>query len=122
MGDRVASKGVGVGGIRGEVGGKLVMLRGSKDIGGRVEVEVVANVAEDDRVEHDIFVCPASVVKFRDGKCDALGERRGGASAARGLEVGWAGVMVARNQRGICLWWTGTRTWWRGVVGLGKSR
>ena len=122
MGKRVASKGIGVGGIRGEVGGKLVMLRGGKDIGGWVEVKVVANVVEDDGVEHDIFVCSAGVVKLRNGECDALGEWGDGASAERGLECGWAGVVVARNQRITRLWWTRTRTLWRGVVGLGKSR
>ena len=57
VGERVASKGIGVGGIRGEVGGKLVVLRGGEDIGGWVDVEVVADVVEDDGVEHDIFVC-----------------------------------------------------------------
>ena len=62
------------------------MLRGGEYIGGWVEVEVVADVVEEDGVEHDSFVCSAGVVKFWNGKCDALGERRDGASAERGLE------------------------------------
>ena len=122
VGKRVTSKGVGVVGIRGEVGGKLVMLRGGEDIGGWVEVEVVADVVEDDGVEHDIFVCSSGIVELWHGECDALGERRDGASAESGLEFGWAGVVVAGNQRITRLWWTRTRTWWWGVVGLGKSR
>ena len=112
----------GVGGFRGEVGGKLVMLCGGEDVGGWVEVEVVANVVEDDGVEHDIFVCSAGVVKLRDGEGDALGGRRDGASVEGGLECGRAGVVVARDQGVVCLRWTRTRTWRRGVVGLGESR
>ena len=122
VGKRVTSEVIGVGGVRVELGRKLVMLRGGEDIGGWVELEVVADVGEDDGVKHDIFVCSASVVKLRDGKCDALGERMDGASAERGLECGWAGVVVARDQRVVCLWWTRARTCWRGVVELGKSR
>ena len=122
VGECVASKGVGVGGIRGEVGGKLVMLCGGEDIGGWVEVEIVADVVEDDGVEHDIFVCSSGIVELWHGECDALGERRVGASTERGLELGWSGVAVARDQTVVRQWWTRTRTWWRGVVGLGKSR
>ena len=75
VGKRVASKCVGVIGIRGEVGGKLVMLRGGEDIRFGVELEVGANVAEDDGVEHDIFVGSTGEGDLWDRECDALGER-----------------------------------------------
>ena len=62
---------------------------------GGVYVEEFANVAEDDGVEHDVFVGSTGEGNLGNGKRDALGERRGGASAEGGLELGWARVMVS---------------------------
>ena len=70
------------------------MLRGCEDSCSGVYREVGTDVAEDDGVEHDVFVCSAGVSNLGNGKCDALGEGWSGASAERGLELGWAGVMV----------------------------
>ena len=97
VGKRVASKSVGVVGVSCVVVGKLVMVRGGEHICDGVNLEVFADVAEDDGVEHDVFVCSAGVRNLGNGKCDALGERWSGASAERGLELGRARVMVRGN-------------------------
>jgi len=81
VGKRVASKGVGVVGVRGKVVGELMVLRGGEDISGGRDAEVGANVAEDDGVEHDVFVGSTGQGNLGNGKCDALGERWSGASA-----------------------------------------
>ena len=49
-----------------------------------VTIEADADVVEDDRVKHDVFVGAASIGDLRDWKCDALGERRDVASAGGG--------------------------------------
>ena len=88
------------------------MLRGGEYISFGVDLEVGANVAEDDGVEHDIFVGSTGEGDLWDRECDALSERGNGASAEGGFELGWAGVLVARDQRITRRWWTRTRTWW----------
>ena len=82
-----------------------MVLRGGEDIRGGSDAEVGANVAEDDGVEYDVFVGSTGEANLGNWWCDALGERRSGASAERGLEIGRARVMV-RGNHGI------TRGWW----------
>ena len=94
MGKRVAFEGVGVVGVRGVVVGQLMVLRGGEDISGGRDAEVGANVAEDDGVEHDVFVGSTGEGNLWDGKCDTLGKRRYVASAEGGLELVWARAMA----------------------------
>ena len=67
-------------------------------------VEVGANVAEDDGVEHDIFVGSTGEGDLWDRECDALSKRGNGTSAEGGFEFGWARVLVIGDQR-ITLRW-----------------
>ena len=50
--------------------------RGGEDVRGRVEIEVDADVVEDDGVKHDVFVSAASVGDLGNWESDALGEGR----------------------------------------------
>ena len=110
VGERVATESIGVVGIRCEVAWELVMLRGSEDISLGVKVEVDADVVKDNEIEHDIFVSATGVGDEGNGKSDALGERRSGASAEGRLELRLAGVVVGGDHVVAEGWWTGTRT------------
>ena len=73
--------------VRGEVVGYLMMLRGGEDIRGGRDAEVGADVAEDDGVKHDVFVCSVGVGNLWHGKSDALGEGWSWMAASRLVTV-----------------------------------
>ena len=79
--ERVTSHGHLVSGVGREVAVELTVGSGREHVGRGVEVEEVARVAEDDGVEHDVFVDGECDVDVEGFNSDTLGEGLRGTGA-----------------------------------------